>query len=212
MKIILLGAPGAGKGTQAEKISKKLDIPAISTGYIIRNAIAEGTCVGILAKKYIDQGKLVPDDTVIELLLERLKNSDCKNGFILDGFPRTLNQAKELDLRGIAIDKVIDIKVPDETVIERLSGRRECKKCGRTYHIIYNKPKVEGVCDDCCGELVQRADDNPETIKNRLLVYHKQTEPLISYYKEKGNLFEVQGQCEVEYTTEQVFNILEVDK
>ena len=209
MKIILLGAPGAGKGTQAEKISQKFNIPAISTGYIIRHAIADGTELGKLAKTYIDEGKLLPDDVVIKLLLERIGKDDCKNGFILDGFPRTLYQAKALDEMGIAIDKVISIAVDDETVIEILSGRRECKKCGAPYHISNNKPSVEGKCDVCGGELIQRADDNPETIKNRLVVYHEQTEPLMEYYKNAGRLNVAYSQNSIEETTKKVFEILE---
>ena len=209
MKVILLGAPGAGKGTQANKISEKFNIPAISTGYIIRHAIAEGTELGKLAKVYIDEGKLLPDDVVTELLLERLKQEDCKNGFILDGYPRTLNQAKALDEKSIIIDKVVSIKVSDEAVIARLSGRRECKECGKPYHISHNKPSVEGICDVCGGELIQRADDNPETIKNRLVVYHEMTEPLMRYYSESNRLNVVESQNTVEETTMKVLEIFE---
>lgn len=209
MKVILLGAPGAGKGTQADKISEKFNIPAISTGYIIRHAIAEGTELGKLAKGYIDEGKLLPDDVVTELLLERLKQEDCKNGFILDGYPRTLNQAKALDEKAIIIDKVVSIKVSDEAVIARLSGRRECKECGKPYHISHNKPSVEGICDVCGGELIQRADDNPETIKNRLVVYHEMTEPLMRYYSESNRLNVVESQNTVEETTMKVLEIFE---
>lgn len=209
MKVILLGAPGAGKGTQAEKISQKFNIPAISTGYIIRHAIAEGTELGKLAKVYIDEGKLLPDDVVTKLLLERLDKEDCKNGFILDGYPRTLNQAKALDELGIAVDKVVSIAVSDGDVIARLSGRRECTKCGKPYHISHNKPSVEGICDVCGGELIQRADDNPETIKNRLVVYHEMTEPLMRYYTESGRLNVVESQNTVEKTTEKVFEVFE---
>lgn len=209
MKVILLGAPGAGKGTQAEKISQKFNIPAISTGYIIRHAIAEGTELGKLAKVYIDEGKLLPDDVVTKLLLERLDKEDCKNGFILDGYPRTLNQAKALDELGIAVDKVVSIAVSDDDVIARLSGRRECTQCGKPYHISHNKPTVEGICDVCGGELIQRADDNPETIKNRLVVYHEMTEPLMRYYKESGRLNVVESQNTVEKTTEKVFEVFE---
>ncbi len=209
MKVILLGAPGAGKGTQADKISEKFNIPAISTGYIIRHAIAEGTELGKLAKGYIDEGKLLPDDVVTELLLERLKQEDCKNGFILDGYPRTLNQAKALDEKSIIIDKVVSIKVSDEAVIARLSGRRECKECGKPYHISHNKPSVEGICDICGGDLIQRADDNPETIKNRLVVYHETTEPLMRYYIESERLNVVESQNTVEETTMKVLEIFE---
>ena len=208
MKLILLGAPGAGKGTQAEKISAELKVPAISTGYIIRNAISADTELGKLAKDYIAEGKLVPDDIIIQLISERLKNDDCKNGFILDGFPRTINQAKAFDTLGIGVDLVINIEATDEVVIERLSGRRECSKCGRTYHLSFNKPSVDGVCDACGGELKQRKDDNPETIKNRLVVYHEETEPLVEYYESKGLLETVYSQDSVEETTNAVFKLL----
>lgn len=208
MKLILLGAPGAGKGTQAEKISAEFKIPAISTGYIIRNAIAAGTELGKVAKDYIADGKLVPDDIIIKLISERLKNDDCKNGFILDGFPRTINQAKAYDLTDTGVDLVINIEAADEVVVERLSGRRECSKCGRTYHLSFNKPSVDGVCDACGGELKQRKDDNPETIKNRLVVYHEETEPLIEYYEKKGLLKTVYSQDSVEETTNAVFKLL----
>ena len=209
MKVILLGAPGAGKGTQAEKISQKFNIPAISTGYIIRQAIAEETELGKLAKTFIDEGKLLPDDVVIKLLLERIEKEDCNDGFILDGFPRTIYQAKALDEMGIAVDKVINIAADDDAVIERLSGRRECRKCGAPYHISFNKPSVEGKCDLFGGELIQRADDNPETIKNRLVVYHQQTEPLIEYYKNSDRLSVAYSQSTIEETTKKVFEIFE---
>lgn len=209
MKVVLLGAPGAGKGTQAEKISQKFNIPAISTGYIIRQAIAEETELGKLAKTFIDEGKLLPDDVVIKLLLERIEKEDCNDGFILDGFPRTIYQAKALDEMGIAVDKVINIAADDDAVIERLSGRRECRKCGAPYHISFNKPSVEGKCDLCGGELIQRADDNPETIKNRLVVYHQQTEPLIEYYKNSDRLSVAYSQSTIEETTKKVFEIFE---
>ncbi len=210
MKIILLGAPGAGKGTQAEQISLKLDIPSISTGFIIRQAIADKTEIGIMAKDLIDKGQLLPDDVVIKLLLERIKSDDCKNGYILDGFPRTIAQAEALEEHGIKIDKVVDIDLPDDIIVERLSGRRECSECGRTYHISHNKPSVEGKCDSCGGELVRRKDDEPETIKNRLAVYHKQTEPLIAFYKERGLLLKIDGQGEVATTTDKVFEAMGV--
>lgn len=210
MRIILLGAPGAGKGTQAEQISQKLNIPAISTGFIIRQAIAEGTEVGILAKDYIDKGQLLPDDVVIKLLLERLKSDDCKNGYILDGFPRTIAQAEALIANNIAIDKVVDLELADEVIVERLSGRRECSECGRTYHISHNKPSVDGKCDSCGADLIRRKDDEPETIKNRLAVYHKQTEPLIEFYIQKGLLVKVESQNEVAVTTDKVFEAMGV--
>jgi len=210
MRVILLGAPGAGKGTQAEKISQKLNIPAISTGFIIRQAIADNTEVGIMAKDYIDKGLLLPDDVVIKLLMERLKKDDCKNGYILDGFPRTIAQAEALEANNIAIDKVVDIELSDETIIERLSGRRECSVCGKTYHIIHHKPSVDGKCDSCGAQLVRRKDDEPETIKNRLAVYHKQTKPLIDFYKERGLLVVVESQNEVATTTDKVFEAIGV--
>ena len=182
MKLILLGAPGAGKGTQAEIICQHLNIPAISTGNIIREALNSGTEMGLKAKSYMDSGKLVPDEVVINIIKERLAQDDCKNGFILDGFPRTIAQAEALDRMGIEIDRVIDIEVPDEKITERLSGRRVCGECGASYHLLYKKPQVEGVCDKCRGALVQRKDDQPQTILERLAVYHDQTEPLKGYY------------------------------
>ena len=210
MKIILLGAPGAGKGTQAERISDKLNVPSISTGFIIRQAIADKTEIGIMAKELIDNGQLLPDDVVIKLLLERIKSDDCKNGYILDGFPRTIAQAEALEDMGIKIDYVVDIELTDDVIVNRLSGRRECSVCGRTYHISHNKPSVEGKCDSCGGDLVRRKDDEPETIKNRLAVYHKQTEPLIAFYKERGILLPIDGQGEVADTTNKVFEAMGV--
>lgn len=210
MNIILLGAPGAGKGTQAEIISEKLNIPAISTGFIIRNAIAADNALGRLAKDYIEKGQLVPDDVVTEILFERLKEDDCENGYILDGFPRTIPQAEALEKNGIVIDKVLDIELEDEVIIERLTGRRECSKCGRTYHILFNKSEVDGICDSCGGELICRKDDNPDTIKNRLAVYHRQTEPLKEFYRQR-NLLVVAKSCnEVKDTTKEVFKALGV--
>ncbi|MBO5453346.1 MAG: adenylate kinase [Clostridia bacterium] len=209
MKIILLGAPGAGKGTQAEKISKKFGIPTISTGFIIRNAIANETEVGKVAKGYIDKGQLVPDEVVTNILMERISNEDCKDGFILDGYPRTIAQGESLDDNNIKIDYVIDLVVPDEVILGRLTGRRECSKCGRTYHIVDNKPSVEGICDACGGELICRKDDNPETIKNRLEVYHSQTEPLEKFYTDKGLLCKVIGQDSVDGTYAEVLKVLE---
>lgn len=210
MRIILLGAPGAGKGTQAEFISEKLNIPTISTGLMIRRAIADNTEFGKLAKTYIDGGQLVPDEVIIELLLNRIEQSDCEKGYILDGFPRTINQAIALDEKNITIDKVLEISVPDETIVSRLSGRRECSKCGKTYHIVSNKPETEGKCDACGSELICRKDDTPEVISNRLAVYHKQTEPLITFYKEKGNLVVAEGQDSVADTTKEIFKTLGV--
>ncbi|MBO5332707.1 MAG: adenylate kinase [Clostridia bacterium] len=209
MNLILLGAPGAGKGTQAEKICEKYNIPAVSTGNIIREALKNGTDMGLKAKSYIDAGKLVPDDVVIGIIKERLAESDCANGFILDGFPRTIPQAEALDSMGIVIDKVVDIEVPDEKIAARLSGRRVCLKCGATYHLEYKKPAKEGICDACGDELVQRKDDSPETVLDRLNVYHEQTEPLKDYYSKTGKLVIVEGQEEVKDTTALVFKALE---
>ncbi len=201
MKLILLGAPGAGKGTQAEVISQHLNIPTISTGNIIREALKSGTEMGMKAKEYMDSGKLVPDDVVIGIIKDRLAQDDCSNGFILDGFPRTIPQAEALDRMGIVIDKVIDIEVADETIARRVSGRRVCPACGASYHVDYKRPAVEGVCDKCGDTLVQRKDDHPDTVRERLHVYHEQTEPLKSYYAAQGKLTIVEGQEEVADTT-----------
>ena len=201
MNIILLGAPGAGKGTQAEVICEHLSIPTISTGNIIREALKNGTEMGLKAKSYMDAGALVPDDVVIGIINERLAKDDCKSGFILDGFPRTIPQAEALDNMGIIIDKVIDIEVPDEKIIARMSGRRVCEKCGASYHMEYKKPSVDGVCDKCTGTLVQRKDDHPDTVKARLVVYHNETEPLKDFYSKQGKLAIVTGQEEVKETT-----------
>lgn len=209
MKLIFLGAPGAGKGTQAEVVSDKLAIPAISTGNIIRAALKEQTEMGIKAKEYIENGQLVPDDVVIGIIKERLAADDCKNGFILDGFPRTVPQAEALDEMGVEIDKVINIDVPDEKIVKRMSGRRVCKDCGASYHLEYKKPLKDGVCNACGGELVQRTDDKPETVNDRLKVYHEQTEPLIEYYQNKGKLVTVEGQEEVADTTALTLKALE---
>ncbi|MBQ4629445.1 MAG: adenylate kinase [Clostridia bacterium] len=209
MKLIMLGAPGAGKGTQAQILSDKYGIPTISTGAIIRGAIKNETPTGKAAKIYIDRGELVPDDVVIDIIKERLDEDDCKNGFILDGFPRTITQAKALDAMGVEIDKVLDIEVDDGLIIERLSGRRECSSCGATYHIKNNPSQKGEDCERCGAKLVSRADDNPETIKSRLDVYHSQTEPLIAFYKEKGNLAEVSGEGTVEQISEIALKALE---
>lgn len=209
MKLIFLGAPGAGKGTQAEVVSEKLAIPAISTGNIIRAALKEQTEMGIKAKEFIEKGQLVPDDVVIGIIKERLAQDDCKNGFILDGFPRTVPQAEALDEMGVDIDKVIDIEVPDEKIAARMSGRRVCSSCGASYHLLYKKPEKEGVCNVCGGELIQRADDKPETVLDRLDVYHKQTEPLIDFYRAKGKLRVVEGQEEVADTSALTLKALE---
>lgn len=209
MNLILLGAPGAGKGTQAEKICEKLSIPAISTGNMLREAMANGTEMGLKAKSFIDAGKLVPDEVVIGIINERLKADDCKNGFILDGFPRTIPQAEALDNMGVRIDRVIDIEVPDDKIASRLSGRRVCLKCGATYHTAYKKPEQEGICDVCGEKLVQRKDDMPETVLDRLKTYHEQTEPLKGFYEKKGILRVVEGQEEVADTTALTFQALE---
>ncbi len=209
MKLILLGAPGAGKGTQAEVICKALNIPAISTGNIIREALAQGTEMGLKAKSFMDAGQLVPDDVVIGIIKERLAKDDCANGFILDGFPRTIPQAEALDAMGVVIDRVIDIEVPDEKIAARMSGRRVCKDCGSSYHLEYKAPKADGKCDACDGELIQRKDDAPETVLDRLAVYHKQTEPLKDYYSKKGILRIVEGQEEIADTSALTLKALE---
>ena len=199
--LILLGAPGAGKGTQAEQICKHFSIPAISTGNIIREALKSGTEMGLKAKAYTDAGKLVPDDVVIGIIRERLAKDDCQNGFILDGFPRTIPQAEALDRMGVVIDRVIDIEVDDDVIAQRVSGRRVCQGCGASYHVDYKQPAQEGVCDRCGDTLVQRKDDHPDTVKERLQVYHEQTEPLKHYYSQQGKLYVVEGQEEVADTT-----------
>ena len=209
MKLILLGAPGAGKGTQAEKICEKYNIPSSSTGNSSRAALKNGTEMGLKAKSYMDAGQLVPDDVVIGIIKDRLKEKDCQNGFILDGFPRTIPQAQALVDMGVDIDKVIDIEVPDEAITARLSGRRVCSKCANSYHVLYKKPKVEGVCDACGGELIQRKDDAPETVQARLVEYHEMTEPLKGFYENLGKLKVVEGQEDVADTTKLVFAALE---
>ena len=203
MNLILLG------GTQAEVICEKLSIPAISTGNIIREALKNGTEMGLKAKSYMDEGKLVPDDVVIGIIKERLSQDDCQNGFILDGFPRTIPQAEALDQMGIVIDRVISIEVPDDKIATRMAGRRVCPKCGASYHTEYKKPAKEGVCNACGAELVQRKDDAPETVLERLRVYHEQTEPLKGYYENAGKLRLVEGQEEVKDTTALTFKALE---
>lgn len=209
MKIILLGAPGAGKGTQAEKICDYLSVPAISTGNIIREALRSGSKLGEEAKAYIDKGQLVPDEVVIGIIKERLNDEDCKNGYILDGFPRTIPQAEALDEMGIEIDKVIDLEVPEEDIIQRMSGRRVCEKCGASYHLVNKKPLKDGVCDKCAGTLVQRKDDHPDTVKERLRVYNDQTAPLKSFYEEKGKLFVIKNIKDIDGTTKSIINALE---
>ena len=209
MKLILLGAPGAGKGTQAEVICDHLGIPAISTGNIIRAALKAQTEMGLKAKDYIEKGLLVPDDVVIGIIQDRLREDDCKNGFILDGFPRTVPQAEALDRMGVKIDLVIDIEVPDEKIATRMSGRRVCATCGASYHTLYKQPKTEGVCDNCGGALSQRKDDEAQTVLERLRVYHEQTETLIAFYRAKGTLRVVEGQEEVADTTKLTLKALE---
>ena len=202
MKIVMLGAPGAGKGTQAKMISEKYGIPHISTGDIFRANIKNGTELGMEAKKYMDQGLLVPDELTVRILLDRVAQDDCKNGYVLDGFPRTIPQAEVLDSEltklGDHIDYAINVDVPDENIVKRMSGRRACLTCGATYHIEHVPPKKEGICDVCGSELVLRDDDKPETVKNRLNVYHEQTQPLIDFYTEKGVLKTVDGTVPME--------------
>ncbi len=207
MNLILMGAPGAGKGTQSAKISEKYNIPAIATGDILRAAIKAGTELGMAAKSYIDAGKLVPDSVVIGIIKEKIATDECKNGFILDGFPRSIPQAEALDELGVKIDVVLSIEVADDKIVERMSGRRVCP-CGASYHVVYNPPKKEDVCDKCGAALYVRADDAAETVKNRLSTFHAQTEPLKDFYQAKGILVTVEGQEEVADTTNLVFEAL----
>ncbi len=210
MKIIFLGAPGAGKGTQADIIAKKLGIPTISTGVMIREALKLETEMGLKAKKFIEAGALVPDDVVIGIIKERLVKSDCQNGFILDGFPRTVPQAVALDAMGVALDAVVSIEVPDEAIVKRMSGRRVCASCGASYHVEFN-PSADGVnCDKCKTELTTRKDDAPEVVLSRLEVYHSTTEPLKDYYLEKGNLKVVDGVGTVEEISSRTMKALGV--
>ena len=210
MKLILLGAPGAGKGTQAEIFSRKLDIPTISTGNILRAAMRNGTPVGLKAKEYVESGKLVPDDVIIGIVKERLAEPDCAKGYILDGMPRTIPQAEALEANGIDIDCALSIEISDETIIERMSGRRTCSKCSQTFHVVSNPPKVSGVCDFCGGELTIRKDDAPETVKARLATYHRDTEPLKAFYAERGKLVTVDNQPGIGETTEAIRKALEI--
>ena len=207
MNLILMGAPGAGKGTQSEKISEKWGIPAISTGDMLRAAIKAGTELGVTAKSYMDEGKLVPDEIVIGIIKEYLTSDACKNGFILDGFPRSIPQAEALDAMGVKIDAVLSIEVADEKIVERMSGRRVCT-CGASYHTAYKPSQKEGICDKCGAELFIRKDDAPETVLNRLHTYHEVTEPLKEFYSKKGLLLTVQGQEEVADTTRLTFEAL----
>lgn len=209
MNLIFLGAPGAGKGTQAECVCKHLGIISISTGNIIRDALRNGTELGKKAKSYMDAGSLVPDEIVIDIIKERLKKDDCKDGFILDGFPRTVPQAEALDKMGITIDKVIEIYVPDNKIMERMAGRRVCEICGASYHVDFKPPKNGVTCDIDGGRLIQRKDDAPETVKERLRVYHEQTEPLKDYYEKQGKLYIVEGQDKISATTRYTIEVLE---
>ena len=212
MKIIMLGAPGAGKGTQAKKIAEKYQIPHISTGDIFRSNIKEGTELGMKAKAYMDQGGLVPDELTIGMLMDRIQKDDCKNGYVLDGFPRTIPQAESLtnalNERNQKIDYAVNVDVPDENIVNRMSGRRACLSCGATYHIVYKPSKVEGICDVCGDKLVLRDDDKPETVKKRLSVYHDQTQPLIDYYKEAGVLANVDGTQDMEKVFSDIVAVL----
>ena len=213
MKIVMLGAPGAGKGTQAKKIAAKYAIPHISTGDIFRANIKNGTELGQKAKVYMDQGLLVPDELVVELIMDRFEESDCNNGYVLDGFPRTIPQAKALDealsSKKDSLEYAIDVDVPDEAIVDRMSGRRACVGCGGTYHLVTIPPKKEGICDTCGAELILREDDKPDTVQKRLKVYHEQTQPLIDYYKEKGILKSVDGRKDPETILKDIITIIE---
>jgi len=208
MRLILLGPPGAGKGTQAEVLVEKLKVPQISTGDILRAAVKKGTPVGLKAKAFMDAGDLVPDDVIIGVVKERLTADDCKNGYIFDGMPRTIAQAEAIDEQGVVIDAVLSIEVPDDVIIKRLGGRRTCPDCGIIYHIETKKPAVEGVCDGCGAKLIIRKDDEADTILNRLDTYHKETEPLIDYYRKQGKLKEVGGEFNIASQTAEVFKVL----
>ena len=210
MKLILLGAPGAGKGTQAERIAKVLSVPTISTGNILREAIKNGTETGLKAKAYMDNGNLVPDEVVIGIVAERVAEPDCAKGYILDGMPRTIPQAKALEERGICMDAVVSIEIEDAVIEERMTGRRVCAACGSSYHVTANPPKKEGICDACGGELVIRKDDTPETVKNRLQVFHAETEALKDFYAALGRLKLVEGNQDIDDVTREILKVLEV--
>ena len=211
MKLTLLGAPGAGKGTQAEILSRNLGIPTISTGNILRAAVQNGTPVGLQAKAYMDKGALVPDEVIIGIVRERLAEDDCKNGYILDGMPRTLAQAEGLEKAGIELDTALSIEIEDSVIEKRMTGRRTCTACGATYHIEANPPKVEGICDKCGAALTIRKDDTAETVRNRLKVYHSETEPLKDFYQTRGKLITVDNQPSIELTTKVIFKALGVN-
>jgi adenylate kinase len=208
MKLILLGAPGAGKGTQAEILCEKLGIPTISTGNILRAAIKAGTPTGLKAKAFMDAGQLVPDEVIIGIINDRVAEEDCANGYILDGVPRTIGQAEAMEKAGIIFDNVVSIEIADETIVDRMSGRRVCESCGASYHLVAVPPKTAGVCDKCGGKLIQRKDDEPATVKARLEVYHKETEPLKAFYAERGLLRSVDNQPSVEAVSEAILSVL----
>ena len=209
MNLILLGAPGAGKGTQAELLTQQLGIPAISTGNMLREAMANGTELGKKAKQYMDEGALVPDELILGIVADRVAQSDCANGFILDGVPRTLAQAEALEAKGIRIDHVVSIEVDDSAIESRMTGRRVCPKCGASYHLKNNPPAVEGVCDKCGGHLEARSDDRPETVRARLKVYHELTDPVVDFYRGRGVLSEIDGTKSIENATAEILKILE---
>ncbi len=211
MKLVLLGAPGAGKGTQAEILSRTLNIPTISTGNILRAAMKNGTPVGLKAKEFVESGRLVPDDVIIGIVQERLAEPDCANGYILDGMPRTIPQAEALEQCGIDVDCALSLEVTDAVIVARMSGRRTCKDCSSTFHIVSNPPKVEGKCDFCGGELTIRKDDAPETVQARLATYHKETEPLKDFYAARGKLVSVEGQNTVAETTDVIKKALGIE-
>jgi len=212
MRLILLGAPGAGKGTQAEILSRKLGIPTVSTGNILRTAIREGTPVGMQAKVLIDAGKLVPDDVIMDIIKERLAQPDCSEGYILDGVPRTLPQGYAMEEHGIEVDCALSIEIEDEVIVKRMSGRRVCRNCSQPFHLVANPPRKEGVCDLCGGELYIRRDDSPETVLSRLETFHRDTEPLKAFYEERGKLKSVDNQSTIEATTAEIFRTLGISE
>ncbi len=212
MKLILLGAPGAGKGTQAEILCKKLSIPTISTGNILRAAIKEGTPTGLKAKSFIDAGALVPDEVIIGIVDERLSQPDCQKGYILDGVPRTIAQAEALEKAGIGFDAVVSIEISEEEILRRMNGRRVCEACGSSYNVVSIPPRVEGICDNCGGKLIQRKDDTPETVRERLKVYHTETEPLVDFYAARGLLRPVRSDDTKEGTTQAILAALGIEK